>query len=468
MSEYTMLIGGQSRSTADHRDVENPATGEIVGRMPMGSRADLDDAVAAARAAFPGWAARPDAERQAACNAIAEALVRDQEELARLITQEQGKPLDGLGSRFEMGGCVGWTQATAALTLEPEVIQDNEAGRIELHRKPLGVVGSITPWNWPVLIAIWHVIPAIRTGNTVVIKPSPFTPLSTIRLIELMDAVLPPGVVNVITGPDSLGAAMSEHPGIDKIVFTGSIATGRKVMAGAAETLKRLTLELGGNDAGIVLPDADPKAIAQGLFWGAFINTGQTCGAMKRLYVHDSLHDRLCDELVALAQAIPMGNGLSEGTALGPLSNRMQFDRVRDLVEDARAAGGRILCGGAPGNGPGHFYPITIVSELRDGTRLVDEEQFGPVLPVIRYSDVDEVIARANDNPHGLGGSIWTSDPARGRDLAQRLECGTAWVNKHGAIQPNVPFGGVKSSGIGVEFGLEGLKEYTSVQTVWL
>ena len=220
-----------------------------------------------------------------------------------------------------------------------EVLQDNPEGRVELHRKPIGVVGSITPWNWPVMIACWHIIPAIRTGNTVVIKPSPLTPLSTIRLVELMNEKLPPGVVNVVTGENEIGSLMSAHPGIAKVTFTGSTATGRRIMQNAASTLKRLTLELGGNDAGIVLPDADPKKIVEGLFWGAFINNGQTCAALKRLYVHDSLYDEVCRELTAYARQVVVGDGLSEGSILGPVQNRRQFEIVSAFVEEARQQG---------------------------------------------------------------------------------------------------------------------------------
>ncbi|MGC2855807.1 aldehyde dehydrogenase family protein [Novispirillum sp. DQ9] len=464
---FACVINGQSVPTAEHQEVRNPSTGAVVGLMPMARPEDLDAAVAAAQAAFKTWSATPDAERKAACQAIAAALATHAEELARLLTQEQGKPLNGLGSRFEIGGAQAWAAHTASLDLPVKVLQDSNEGRVELHRKPIGVVGSITPWNWPVMIAIWHIVPAVRTGNTVVIKPSPHTPLSTIRLVELMNEVLPPGVVNVVTGADSLGAAMSSHPGIGKMVFTGSTATGKKVMAAASETLKRLTLELGGNDAGIVLPDADPKQIAEGLFWGAFINGGQTCAALKRLYVHDSLYDAVCTELTALAQAMPMGDGLDEANVIGPIQNAMQFNKVRALVDDAKARGGRILTGGAPVEGAtGYFYPITLVADVDHGVPLVDEEQFGPVLPIIRYTDVDAVIDKANDNPLGLGGSVWSRDLDKARALAARLECGTAWVNKHGAIQPNAPFGGVKGSGLGVEFGEEGLAEYTTIQTI--
>jgi acyl-CoA reductase-like NAD-dependent aldehyde dehydrogenase len=464
MNSYNLFIGGRSVPTAQHAEVKNPSTRELVGLMPLASKEQLDEAVAAAREAFKSWSKTDDAERQRACHAIADLIQANSEDIAQLLTREQGKPLNGLGSRFEMGGAYAWTRATADLVLPVEVLQDSPDGRVELHRKPIGVVGSITPWNWPVMIACWHIIPAVRAGNTVVIKPSPLTPLSTIRLVELINQVLPPGVVNVVTGDNSIGAALSAHPDIAKMTFTGSTETGKKIMSSAVATLKRLTLELGGNDAGIVLPDADPKAIAEGLFWGAFINNGQTCAALKRLYVHDSIYDAVCEALVDFARTVPVGDGQDEANLLGPVQNEMQFNKVRDMVEDAR--GGRVLLGGTPGKGPGYFYPITLVADVDHGVWLVDDEQFGPVLPIIRYSDVDEVIARANANPAGLGGSIWSADAAKAKHYATQLECGSVWINKHGAIQPNAPFGGVKQSGFGVEFGADGLKEFTIPQTV--
>lgn len=466
MNSYNLFIGGRSVPTAEHAEVKNPSTGAVVGLMPLASKEQLDEAVAAAREAFKSWSKTDDAERQRACHAIADLIQANSEDIAQLLTREQGKPLNGLGSRFEMGGAYAWTRATADLVLPVEVLQDSEEGRVELHRKPIGVVGSITPWNWPVMIACWHIIPAVRAGNTVVIKPSPLTPLSTIRLVELISRALPPGVVNVVTGENSIGAALSAHPDIAKMTFTGSTETGKKIMSSAVATLKRLTLELGGNDAGIVLPDADPKAIAEGLFWGAFINNGQTCAALKRLYVHDSIYDSVCEALVDFARTVPVGDGQDEANLLGPVQNEMQFNKVRDMVEDARAKGGRVLLGGTPSNGPGYFYPITLVADVDHGVWLVDDEQFGPVLPIIRYSDIDEVVARANANPAGLGGSIWSADAAKAKRYATQLECGSVWINKHGAIQPNAPFGGVKQSGFGVEFGADGLKEFTIPQTV--
>lgn len=468
MREFPLVIDGRAVAAQRHRPVINPSTGKPVGLAPLASLQDLDAAVLAAKRAFAGWSAKSSDERAALCLQLADRIEANAEELAHLLTLEQGKPLNGLGSRFEIGGAAAWTRYTASLDLPVEVVQDGPEGRVELHRKPIGVVGAITPWNWPVMIACWHIIPAIRTGNCVVIKPSPNTPLSTLRLVELMNEVLPPGVVNAIADDNDLGPALTGHADIAKISFTGSTATGKRIMASAAETLKRLTLELGGNDAGIVLPDADPAAIAEGLFWGAFINGGQTCACLKRLYVHDSIYDAVCTALSNYAQAIKMGDGLADENALGPLQNERQRGIVADCVRDAIERGGRVLTGGVQPEGPGFFYPITLVADIDHGARLVDEEQFGPALPIIRYHDVEDAIAKANDNPSGLGGSVWSSDIATARKVASRLECGSVWINKHGAIQPNAPFGGVKQSGIGVEFGVDGLKEFTTIQTVFI
>jgi acyl-CoA reductase-like NAD-dependent aldehyde dehydrogenase len=300
----------------------------------------------------------------------------------------------------------------------------------------------------------------------VLIKPSPNTPLSTLRLVEIANRILPAGVLSALTGEGALGQAMSAHPGIAKVVFTGSTATGRRIMAGAAPTLKRLTLELGGNDAAIVLADVNVEQAAVKIFQKAFGNSGQTCAAIKRLYVHEGVHDRLADRLAALAREARVGPGDEPGTQFGPLQNRAQFDFVRGLADDARARGGRFLAGGAPLDRAGYFFPLSIVVDVPDEARVVGEEQFGPILPLLRYRDVEDAIARANAGDSGLGGSIWSADAERATELAKRLECGTAWVNDHAALSPFAPFGGVKQSGIGVEFGLHGLEEYMNLQTL--
>jgi acyl-CoA reductase-like NAD-dependent aldehyde dehydrogenase len=470
MDPYRLIIDGKKVPTKQCFEVLNPATEKVAGLAPLAEPDHLEDAVRVAKAAFKSWRHESERKRQAACLRIAEIIEANAEELAQLLTAEQGKPLNGMGSRWEVGGAVAWTRYTASLSLPMKVLQDNNEGRVEMTRKPIGVVGSITPWNFPVMIAIWHMIPAILAGNTVVIKPSPYTPLATLRLVELMNQVLPRGVANCVTGDDTLGPLMTGHKDIGKIVFTGSTGTGRRIMASAADTMKRLTLELGGNDAGIVLPDVNPKQIAEGLFWGAFINGGQTCAALKRLYVHDDVYEDVCEELVRFARKVPVGTGTDENVLIGPVQNARQLEIVTDLVADAKVKG-RVLLGGDPpvrnGRKQGFFFPLTLIADLKNGDRLVDEEQFGPVLPVIRYSDVDEAVEKANDNPNGLGGSVWGRDINAARSIASRLECGSVWINKHGAIQPNAPFGGVKQSGIGVEFGEEGLAEYTDLQVVF-
>ncbi len=461
--KFSLIIDG--RPVAGDRGafpVINPATEEVFAECPTASIEQLNDAVAAAERAFQSWQHTSADERKNMLNAIADRIEQNAPELAELVVKEQGKPL--ALAQMEVGGAVIWTRAAAGLDLPVEVIEDSPGKRIELHRKPLGVVGSITPWNWPLMIAVWHIMPALRAGNTVVVKPSSFTPFNTIRLVEIINEVVPAGVVNIVTGGGGLGREMSRHTGIRKIVFTGSTPTGQDIMRNAADNLKRLTLELGGNDAGIVLPDVDVDQVAEGIFQTAFLNMGQTCAALKRLYVHDSIHDALCDRLAKIAAAQKLGDGLQAGVTFGPVQNRDQYQLVCELVEDAKANGGRILSGGEPLQGRGYFYPPTIVSNVTDGMRLVDEEQFGPVLPVIRYSDVEDAIARANASENGLGGSVWSSDIDQARQVASRLECGTVWINGHAEVLPHCPFGGCKMSGFGVEFGQEGLLEYTAPQ----
>lgn len=459
----TLFINGQA--VAGERDafaVINPATGEPFAHCPAASPAQVDAAVAAAKAAFVHFQHSSDAERKALLNRIADLIEAHADELAQLVTLEQGKPL--ALAQMEVGGAVAWTRHAAELEIPVKVIEDSEARRVELHHKPLGVVGSITPWNWPLMIAVWHIMPALRSGNTVVAKPSSLTPFSTLKLVELINQVVPAGVINIVTGEGGIGRAMTAHPDIRKIVFTGSTPTGQDIMRQAAGNLKRLTLELGGNDAGILLPDADLDKALPGIFQTAFLNMGQTCAALKRLYVHSSQYDEVCERLAAIAREQRVGNGLEDGVTFGPVQNRAQLDLVIELVEDAKAHGGRVLCGGEALPGNGYFYPPTIVADVSNGVRLVDEEQFGPVLPVIRYTDIEQALAMANDNDNGLGGSVWGSDIEQARAVAMRLESGTAWINNHAEVLPHCPFGGCKMSGIGVEFGEEGLLEYTQPQ----
>lgn len=465
---FSLTINGAPVHTAQNFDVINPATAEVAASCPLGTVADLDAAVAAAGAAFPAWAATDDAERAAALGKIADLIEANAAELSNLITQEQGKPQTGPGANFEVEGAVGWTRVTAGLSLTPDVLIDTDEERVEIHREPVGVVASITPWNWPLMIAIWHIMPAIRIGCTVVIKPSPYTPLSTLRLVTLINeaGILPAGVLNAVTGDAEVGDRISGHPDIDKITFTGSIPTGRRIMERAGATLKKLTLELGGNDAGIILPGTDMSSLMEPLFWGSFINAGQTCSCLKRLYVHKDDVATVGAALAAFVKEIPVGNGLDEGVLIGPLSNKMQFDKVSAMVDDAKAKGARVLAGGEASDGPGYFYPLTVLTGCTAEMDVVTDEQFGTVLPIIAYDSVDDAVEAANSLEVGLGASVWGNDTGAATQVAKRLQAGTRWVNRHAVLNPMVPMGGVKQSGIGVEFSEEGLREYTTIQVL--
>jgi acyl-CoA reductase-like NAD-dependent aldehyde dehydrogenase len=459
LETYDALLASITPGSGETRTIFDPATGGVVGEAPVHTVEDLETAVAAAVAAQPAWAALGHDARSAALLKAADAVERSAEELAQLLSREQGKPLNGPNARFEVGACAAWLRATATTELTPEVVVDDGETYAELHYKPIGVVGAIGPWNWPMMITIWQIAPALRMGNTAVVKPSKMTPLSVLALIKVLNEELPDGVLTAIAGDREVGARLAEHPAIGKIMFTGSTAAGRAIIKSSANTIKRLTLELGGNDAGIVLPDADPAAIAEGLFWGAFLNTGQTCAALKRLYVHDDIYDAVCDELTKVAAAMPMGNGLDENNVLGPLQNKAQYDIVANLVDAAKASCARVLLGGNPDPGqPGYFYPTTLVADIDNTNPLVTEEQFGPALPIIRYSTIDEAIEYANGLDVGLGASVWSPNLPAARDVANRIQAGTVWINKHGAVDPRVPFGGAKQSGYGLEFGVEGLK----------
>ncbi|MEV4989924.1 aldehyde dehydrogenase family protein [Pseudarthrobacter sp. LMD1-1-1.1] len=460
----TPILTQDSVST---RTIFNPATGEPVGEAPVHTVADLQHSIDVAVAAQPGWATLGHEARSAALLKAADAVEARAEELAQLLSREQGKPLNGPNARFEVGACAAWLRAAAGTPLEAETLVDDGETRAELHYRPIGVVGAIGPWNWPMMITVWQVAPALRMGNAVVVKPSEYTPLSVLALVETINEALPEGLLTVVSGGRDVGEALASHPSIGKIMFTGSTATGKAIIKSSADTVKRLTLELGGNDAGIVLPDADPKAIAEGLFWGAFINTGQTCAALKRLYVHDDIYDAVCEELTNVAKAMPMGNGLDENNVLGPLQNKAQYEIVANLVEAAKASGARVLLGGNPDTDqPGYFYPTTLVADVDNDNPLVAEEQFGPALPIIRYSTIDEAIQKANALDVGLGASVWSSDPATARNVAARIQAGTVWINKHGAVDPRIPFGGAKQSGYGLEFGVEGLKHLGVPQVI--
>ncbi|MGY4711533.1 aldehyde dehydrogenase family protein [Mycolicibacterium sp. CBM1] len=462
---YASLLAGISDDGG--LDIHDPATEELVGRVRMRSLDELESSIERARAAQPSWAARSDDDRADLLLRAADAIESAAEPLAELLSREQGKPLNGPNARFEVGACADWLRATAHTPLPGEIVVDDDNTHAELRYRPVGVVGAIGPWNWPMMITVWQIAPALRMGNSVVVKPSEYTPLSVLALCRVLNSVLPDGVLEVVPGRGDVGARLASHRDIGKLMFTGSTATGQAIIKGSADTIKRLTLELGGNDAGIVLPDVDVRAIAEDLFWGAFINTGQTCAALKRLYVHTDRYDELCDALVDVARSTPMGRGLDERNLLGPLQNRQQYDIVAKLVDAARDAGAKILTGGDPNpDGIGHFYPVTLVADIDNDNPLVAQEQFGPALPIVRYNDVEEAVAMANGLDAGLGASVWSSDKEWARSIATRLQAGTVWINSHGGVHPMIPFGGVKKSGYGLEFGVEGLKGASVPQVI--
>ena len=463
-ADYSMTIDGAGVAGPNTFKVLNPATEQPIGSAPDCAEAQLDEAVAAARRAFPVWAKTPIQARREALLALAAKIGEHADALSRLLTSEQGKPhADALND--VMGGAL-WLQGASTLDLPVVVNEDSAERRSETRRVPLGVVGAIAPWNFPVVLAMFKLGPALLAGNTVVLKPSPFTPLTTLKIGELAREVLPPGVLNVISGGDALGPWMTAHPGIDKISFTGSTATGRKVMASAATNLKRVTLELGGNDAAIILPDVDVEATAEKLFWAAFGNNGQICIATKRMYVHKDVYEPLKAALVAYAATVKTGDGSEQGVRLGPIQNHQQYRRVLDLIADAKAKGYTFLMGGETLETPGYFVPITILDNPPEDARIVQEEQFGPVLPLLKFDDIDEAVARANASDYGLGGSVWSADENAALAVAERLQSGTVWVNETQHLTPFASFGGHKQSGVGVENGLEGLAEYTNPQTI--
>jgi acyl-CoA reductase-like NAD-dependent aldehyde dehydrogenase len=463
----THTIDGEPVEGVEFFDVINPATAKPFARAPDATAEQLDRAVRAARAAFERWRAVPGPERRKILFEFAAAIRSQTAELAQLLTREQGKPL--AASIREIEATAARIEGLLPLTLTDETLRSDERGRVVLDYQPLGVVGAIAPWNSPVLLGVQIAAQALVTGNSVILKPSPFTPLATLKLGEIAARALPRGLFNTLSGGNELGRWMTEHAGIDKIGFVGSVATGKRVLASAAASnLKRVSLELGGNDAAIVLADADVETIAPRLFWSAFVNSGQRCMAIKRVLVHESVLERLGSALAHLANEAKIDDGFEPGVELGPVQNRPQFERVLGLIEDALKSGGRALAGGAALDRPGYFIAPTVIPGVAEGVRLVDEEQFGPVLPLLAFSEIDEAVRRANATRFGLGASVWSADAAHAAEIAHRLEAGTVWINSHGGSVPEIPFGGFKESGLGRGMGLAGLKSYVEPRVLYL
>jgi acyl-CoA reductase-like NAD-dependent aldehyde dehydrogenase len=463
---YYLSIAGKLVESKNSFDVINPATGKVLAEAPAATAEQLDAAIAAAKIAFKSWSALGYDGRQKYMNAYADALEAHRDELARLLTQEQGKPLRTMAEP-EVDQSISWIRQIAERRILVEVVEETAEHIVELHHTPLGVIGAITPWNFPVLLALWKVAPALITGNTMVIKPSPFTPLSALRFGQIAQSILPPGVLSIVSGGNELGPQLTNHPDIAKISFTGSTETGKHVLRAAAGTVKRVTLELGGNDAAIILPDADYRSIIPQLFWGAVGNSGQWCVGIKRLYVHRSFHKEFVQAFIHYARQQKLGDGLDHEVTVGPVQNKMQFDKVKAFIDDIKANGQNIVLGGdVDENLPGYFIPVTVVDNPPESARIVQEEQFGPIVPIIAYDDVEDAIARANNSPFGLGGSVWGRDTAAAVAVANRLETGMVWVNEIHTQGVDIPFGGHKQSGLGTEHGFEGRLLFTNPKTV--
>jgi acyl-CoA reductase-like NAD-dependent aldehyde dehydrogenase len=465
-TNYRMLVNGELIDAEARIDVINPATGTKFATAPDCSAAQLDRAVDAAKVAFGTWKRVPLEQRQAMLQRAAQILEDNADDMARLFTREQGRPVDA--ARGEIMVAVTWLRAYAAMEIPDHIIDKGDGQRVEVRHVPLGVVCAIAPWNFPVNLSFWKIAPALAAGNTIVLKPSPFTPLCMLKAGELLKDVFPAGVLNIVTGGDELGPLMTSHPGFAKISFTGSTATGKRVMESAAHDLKRVTLELGGNDAAIVMPDVDLDDVALKIFMGAFYNTAQICVATKRLYIHEDIYDALRDRLAVLAQTIKVGDGAEQGTVLGPLQNARQFERVTSLIADARKSGLTLIEGApVPQNG-GYFVPVTLVDNPPEDAAVVQEEAFGPVLPLLRFSNVEDVIARANASEYGLAGAVWSKDVDQAIAIARQIETGTVWINQNLKLRADTPFAGHKQSGFGIENGIEGLLEYMAPQAIYV
>ncbi|KAM5435698.1 hypothetical protein MferCBS31731_006147 [Microsporum ferrugineum] len=465
-TSFYNTIDGKLTTTSATRHGINPANKKPNAEVPVSTQADLDNAVAAARIAFNKWSKTTFEERRKALHGYADGVEYYKEDFAHLLVAEQGKPLDQ--ARGEVGAAVSFLRALSSLSMSEEVLEDTETHKIIGRYTPIGVAGGIVPWNYPVLLACGKIASAIYTGNSLIVKPSPFTPYCSLKLGELGLQYFPPGVLQVLSGGDDLGPMMTAHSGIDKISFTGSIATGKKVMESCAKTLKRVTLELGGNDAAVVCEDVDLEEVVPKIVQACFYCSSQICMMIKRLYVHEKIYDQFRDALVKHTAALKMGEGHEPDAFIGPIQNNMQYEQVKSLIKAIKKEGAKPILGGEVEESEGYFIKPTIVDNPPDISLAVTEEPFGPVLPLLRWSDEDDVITRANDSKMGLGASVWSKDLVRAERIVRQFDSGVAWINSHFNISPNVPFGGHKWSGIGTEFGLNGLKEYCNHQSLWL
>jgi betaine-aldehyde dehydrogenase/aminobutyraldehyde dehydrogenase len=470
-NEYRMFVAGEAVAAAggETEAVLNPATGEEIAEVPNGSAADVEVAVAAAERAFDGWAALTPGERALPLLRLADRLEARAEEFAQLESLNVGKPIKD--AREEIPFAVDNLRffAGAGRTLEGRAAGEYMSGYTSIIRRdPIGVVGAVAPWNYPLMMAIWKICPALVTGNTLVLKPSEQTPLSTLALAELAADLFPPGVLNVITGHgDTVGAAIAAHPRVRVVSLTGDTATGKEIMRAAAANLKRVHLELGGKAPVIVFDDADLEAAIQVIRMGGYLNAGQDCTAACRVYASAAVHDQFVDALVSQVETIRVGDPLDDGTELGPVISERQLDRVAGFVDRAVATGrASVATGGRRAATAGFFYQPTVVTGAGQDDEIVQREVFGPVVTVTQFRSDDEAIRWANGTEYGLAASVFTSDVGRALDAARRLQFGTVWVNDHMPLVAEMPHGGYKQSGHGKDMSVYALEAYTEVKHV--
>lgn len=470
MREFIMLNqmiynGKNQQGQGEAIAVLDPASLQVITTFHSATVVQVDAAVATAQQAFLQWQNYSDQQVKQCLTAISADILSSRDELARLICLEQGKPL--AVAQLEVDMAVYWLNVTNALEI-PVLRQQDEHGKVmQTYHRPVGVVASITPWNWPLMIAVWHIIPALKAKNCVINKPSEYTPLSSILLVEIINRHLPAGVCNIVLGEGDVGAALTQHHGINKVTFTGSTVVGQQILSHSAQDLTPVILELGGNDAAIVLDDVDVATIAEKIFNAAFFNAGQTCACIKRLYVHVDVYDAMVEALVELADQQVLGHGLEPTTTMGPIQNIKHYHKVKTMLAAALEEGA-VIANKSIATVPeeGYFIAPLILTNVKEQSDIFASEQFAPILPVVKFSDIDEVIQQSNATDYALGASIWTQDLNRASHLAKQMQAGTVWVNSHADVSPHAAFSGWKMSGLGSSFALDGLLQFTQKQVI--
>lgn len=467
-TSFKNVINNELKSTSEVRHGVNPSTEENLPELPVSGQDEVDEAVSFAREAFTAWRSKTWDERGACVQKLADAIEANHDEIRDLLVNESGKAFNT--ANMEMQFAIGHLRVTSGLRIPDETVEDTAERTAIVRYRPLGVGCAIVPWNWPLLLGVGKIGPGVMAGNTVVVKPSPYAPYTLIKIGELASKIFPPGVIQVLSGDETLGPRLTLHPGINKVSFTGSTAVGKKVAESCAKTVKRLTLELGGNDAAIVCEDADLAKVVPKVSTLALISSGQICMNVKRIYVHEKIYDDFLKAMVDFVRNnMKPGPAADPNTGVGPVQNSMQYAKVLDLYEAAEKEGWKIATGGLKEKkeGKGYILPPTIIDDPAEGSRIEAEEPFGPILPVMRWSDESEVVRRANGFDSGLGASVWSSDIAKATKIADQLEAGSVWINTHFEVGPHMPFGGHKQAGLGMEWGVVGLKGWCNPQAFW-